>query len=233
MLTYVKISGRLYGGFWALVLAAFMVSFSTSAHADLITDDTVNAMPGWYGTESIQFDESNGKNVDGSVDYAVYAPGKFNLSFPDADPSNGAQYVYRYQLYNNPGPDSTDFIRKLTVGLVGITDSTGWYCEYIEPDPLYPSGGVAPTFQVQLTGSPYTSAVWAFKASAPVNPGSYSKMLIFTSPYGPTFHAATVLSSSSTDVWEGQLPSPVPEPASFISLLILGGLLVVFRALRE
>jgi hypothetical protein len=233
MATYKKIFGRYCRGLSTMVLTALIVSFSVSADAGLLPADTVNAMPGWFGTEIIQFDESNGKNVDGSVDYAVYAPGQFNLSFPNQDPSNGTQYVYRYQLHNNPTPDSTDFIRKLTVGLVGITDSTGWHCTYIEPGSIYPSGGAAPTLQVQLTGTPYTSAVWAFKASAPVNTDSYSKMLIFTSPYSPTHQLATVLSSSSTDKWEGLLPSPVPEPATLIGMLSFGVLFLIQRVLRR
>ena len=98
----------------------------------------------------IQFAESNGNNVDGSIDYAVYAPGQFDLSFPGEDPSHGTQYVYRYQLYDSSSPTSTDSIRKLSVGLVGVTDAAN--CQYVDTGPLYAGDGVAPTFQVGLIG---------------------------------------------------------------------------------
>jgi hypothetical protein len=226
MAAYPKVSRRVS----VFALVAILASLPALAHAGLIEADTANAMTGFFGNKDVQFTEASGKNIDGSVDYAVYAPGKFDLSFPGQDPSGGSQYVYRYQLHNKPSPASTDYIRKLTVALVGITDSTGWYCKAVEPGPIYPSGGtVEPTFQVQLTGSPYTSAVWAFRSSAPVNTGSDSKMLIFTSPYAPTYQLATILSQSSTDKWEGQLPSPVPEPASFFGLLGFGLFFLGYR----
>jgi hypothetical protein len=194
METYEKKQGRFYKGASAFTVMVLMASLSSLAHAELISTDTVNAIPGWYASEPIHFTEdSNGKVVDGSIDYAVYAPGDFNLSFPERDPSNGAQYVYRYQLHNDAGT-STDYMKKLTVGLVGITGAAN--CKWIEPGPIY-SGDVEPTLQVKLIGSPNpTSAVWSFNPNTPINPGSDSKMLIFTSPYGPTFQLASVLSQS-------------------------------------
>jgi len=226
-----------------------MASLSSLAHAELMSTDTVNAIPGWYANEPIHFTEdSNEEVVDGSIDYAVYAPGNFNLSFPGQDPSGGSEYVYRYQLHNNAGT-STDYMKKLTVGLVGlvaITDAAN--CEWIEPNTgPYPSGGVAPSAsQVGIIGDPPTSAIWGYKASAPISPGSDSKMLIFTSPYSPTFQVASVLSQSlinhrvdnggnQYNWWEGQLPSPdpVPEPSSLFCLLASAGFFIVYRVLRR
>jgi hypothetical protein len=243
MVTYYGQRERFRWGVLTFALLALTTSFSAPAHAELLSSDTAHAIPGWFDTKIVQFqEESNGKFVDGSVDYAVYAPGQFNLSFPGKDPSNGTQYVYRYQLYNN-AVTSSDYIKKLTVGLAGITNAAN--CKWIDPDPPYASGGAVPTLQVALIGTPNpTSAVWSYKASAPLNPGNYSKMLIFTSPYEPTSRLSTIYSQSTIahwvdgggnqyNWWEGQLPSPIPEPTSFCSLLIFGGLFTTYRVLRR
>lgn len=232
MAIYGNKSRRLFEIGLAFATLALVVLVPVSTRADLISADTANAMPGWYKSVPIQFDESSGNNIDGSIDYAVYAPGQFDLSFPGEDPSNGTQYVYRYQLYNNPSPISTDSIRKLTVGLVGVTDAAN--CKWVDTGPLYAGDGVAPTLQVALIGTPDpTSAVWSFKASALLGTSEHSEMLIFTSPYGPTFQPATVLSQSTTEWWQGQVPSPVPEPASLVGLLTSSGILIVYRVLRR
>ena len=83
-------------------------------------------------------------------------------------------------------------------------------------------------FKWRVIGTPDpTSAVWSFKASALLGTSEHSEMLIFTSPYGPTFQPATVLSQSTTEWWQGQVPSPVPEPASLVGLLTSSGILIV------
>lgn len=215
----------------SIVVIILAAATCTTALGSLIVADTVNAIPGWYGTEIVQFEES-GEFVDGSIDYAVYAPGQFNLSFPGQDPSSGAHYVYRYQLHNN-AVTSTDFMKKLSVGLVGITNAAN--CKVIEPGPLYPvTGTIAPTQQVKLIGTPPTSAVWSFKSTdPPVNPGYSSKMLIFTSPNSPTRLAASLYSQATDTWWEGSLPSPIPEPVSLVSLLIFCCCLFAYRVLRR
>jgi hypothetical protein len=225
------------------VLTAVALSLPTSASATLITADTDNAMPGYYGTKSIHFyEESNQMTVDGSIDYAVYAPQQFNVSFPGKDPSNGTQYVYRYQLYNNAAT-SHDYMLSLTVGLPGFTgDAT--YCKWVEPGPIYPDGGLAPGSRNKLIGTPPTSALFEYRGSAPLQPGNFSKMLIFTSDYPPTYRFASVVSSCSIqrwvdedgnqyNWWEGQVPSPVPEPASLIGLLVFGACALAYRALSR
>jgi hypothetical protein len=237
--------GRFCGGVLTFALMVLAASFSSQARAGLVAADTANAMPGWYGTSIIQFIEETSpeKFVDGSVDFAVYAPGQFNLSFPGQDPSGGTRYVYRYQLYNNSGT-SEDYLKTLTVGLVGVTNAAN--CKWIDPGDLYQgSGGVIPTLQVALIGTPNpTSAVWKYKASSPIGPGNYSKMLIFTSPYEPTSRLSTVNSQSTIghwvdgdgnqyNWWEGMLPSPVPEPTTLFSLFMSGGLFIIYRVLRR
>jgi hypothetical protein len=234
---------------WVLVLvvAALAPLLSSPVYATLISTDTANAMPGWYGTLPIQFTEELAAGnvfVDASVDYAVYSPGKFNASFPGMDPSNGTQYVYRFQLHD--AADSGDYLRKLSVGLVDINSAAGWFCTWIEPGPIYPSGGVAPSAsQVGFVGTPPTSVNWGFKTSTGmVTAGNDSKMLIFTSSFAPTFQSATINSRSTVgwwtddggnqyNWWQGQLPSPVPEPATLFSLLVAGAIFSGYRVLRR
>jgi hypothetical protein len=231
------------GGISALAVLALALLFSTPVRGDLLPADTVNAMPGWFDTEVVQFiEDSSLKIIDATIDYAVYAPGQFNLSFPGQDPSNGTRYVYRYRLNNLS--TSEDYIRKLTVGLVGATQAAN--CKYIEPGPIYTGGSVAPLGQVALIGSPNpTSAVWTYAAPGNVlSAGNSSKMLIFTSPYAPTLRRATILSAATGthyedgdgqhNSWMGDVPSPVvPEPTTLFSLLMSGGLFVIYRVLRR
>jgi hypothetical protein len=226
----------------ALFIVVLVFFCGTSAFAGLMLDDTEHAMPGWYGTKTIRFfEEKYLKTVDGSIDYAVYAPGQFNLAFPNQDPSNGPQYVYRFQLFNNVGT-SEDYLKKLTIGLININDASTWFCKWIEPNTgPYDSGGVIPDqSQVGFVGTPPTSVNWGYLSSGPIQPGNSSKMLIFTSSYAPTFAPATVKSRDTTkhyvdgenqfNWWEGQLPSPVvPEPASFAYLSIFCLVLLVSR----
>ena len=53
------------------------------------------------------------------VEYAVYAKGQFDLSFPGADPTGGAEYVFAYQLYGDPlGMFPWDNLFGLSVGIM-------------------------------------------------------------------------------------------------------------------
>jgi hypothetical protein len=227
----------------ALAVLTFVLLCSVPADATLITSDTNNAMPGYFGTATIQFEEDNGKFVDGSIDFAVYDKGHFNSSFPGQDPSNGTRYVYRYQLYNNSSATSTDYMKLLTVGLAGDGDTQAANCTWIDPGiGSYPSGGVVPTSGASsIIGTPATSVVWSFQ-SPRVQPNTHSYMLIFTSPFSPKYRTASVNSSNTpshyTDnqggqhnQWWGQVPSPIPEPASWISLAMFCGFLLAYKAL--
>jgi hypothetical protein len=233
-----------HGGLFIIVLAALALSCSTAVHATLIDADTTNAMPGWYGTLPVQFTEelkSGNVVVDASIDYAVYAPGKFDLSFPGKDPSNGLQYVYRYQLHD--AADSGDYLKKLSVGLVDISSAAGWFCTSVDPGPIYPAGGLAPP-TIGIVGAPPTSVNWAYKASTGLlTAGGDSTMLVFTSPFAPTLQSATITSSSTVgwwiddkgnqyNWWQGRLPSSVPEPASLFLLLAAGAVFSGYRVLR-
>ena len=58
-------------------------------------------------------------------------------------------------------------------------------------------------------------------------------MLIFTSPYGPTSAARDGSGAEHSNWWQGELPSPVPEPATLVGLLTAGLMFVAYRSLRR
>jgi hypothetical protein len=233
-------TGRLYGSVLAFAATAFLASFSTLAHADLIPDDTNHAYQNCFGTVSVHYyEEDKDKTVDGRIEYVVYGPGGFDASFPGKYPSGDNKYVYRYQLYNNAG-DNNDYMKTFTVALVGDTGAAN--CWWVDPSPLYPSG-ITPSTSQTIPPSMPTSALWRYTATNPIDPGENSQLLVFTSPNPPTFHLATIASTSSWahggegdtqyNSWEGQLPSPLPEPSSIFSLLAIGGAILVNRLCKR
>src|SRR2546426_12007332 len=81
-----------------LAAAAAVLLLGARAFSALLVGDA-NAMTGWNGT--VNFDTVIAPfTMKAEVDYAVYAPGQFNLSFPGGDPSAGARYVYAYRVHN-------------------------------------------------------------------------------------------------------------------------------------
>ena len=184
-----------------------------AASAGLLLDDP-RGLIGWKGT--VRFEALPNLFVD--VEYNVYAPGPdFETSFgAGKDPSNGAQYVYAYQILNNvnPNPDPVkDYVTSFSVGLsdgdeqpasigsVAVTGGTNPTLKYFSPEPpLVPS-----------------TATWKFIPS--MKYPAFSNILIYTSPYGPELDNATV-GGYSFDTHS--VPSPTPEPATLA--LVAAGL---------
>jgi hypothetical protein len=210
-----------YGVISAAVAGGLLLP--ATAHAGLLASDA-NAELGWHDTKPYignPFPFLTDKII-GNMDYAVYRPGKFDLSFPDQDPSEGAEYVYAYQFFCDP--TSTDKVVTLTVGLDG--DETPSDIMWIEEDPDNPSGVEPDMYWFGGTVNP-TSALWSFDAG--VSSSEKSKILIFTSPFGPQKDLATLSGESSAKTWleSDGLPSPVPEPLTLLSLAIAGGLFIL------
>ena len=191
---------------------------SISSAGPLPTDP--NAIPGWQGTATFT-GTTGGFTLKAEVDYAVYAPATLSPLFnfdnsaalggPAAfDPSAGTQYVYAYEINNDP--TGTAIALNLSVGLLSgsvITSSAN-----IDDDPVSPDGGLAPTLDqfIPTSNNPKTNAKWSWTSNFPT-PGQHSDILIFTSPYGPTmFNAA--MQGGQTTIAPGTLPSPLPEPTS-------------------
>ncbi len=173
-----------------------------------------NVMPGWQGTETFTSTPPTPLpllDFFAEVDYAVFAPGTFELSFPGEDPSAGTEFVYAYQIFNT-GPPQNDSLRQLTVGLDGD--------ESLSTIAAIGSGIVPTSVRFQGAAPSFTSAAFSFADNKipPGDPDPSSNILIFTSRNGPEFDAATILANFSAG--SGELPSPVPEPGAIVLLVV-------------
>lgn len=183
-------------GVLGLASAAMLIG-GGAAEAGILAANSGAALPGFTGTQLFD-DNFAGFTVSANVDYAVFAPG----TFPFADPSGGAHYVYAYQI------DNLDTnITKLTVGLDGdeTLGSIGSIADV---------GAVDPSAALYVGAGP-TSAAWDFTG---LGNGQSSAVLFFTSAEAPELHSSTVAAAWSNS---HDLPSPLPEPAT-LSLLALG-----------
>lgn len=183
----------------AAVLAAVLLLSDPAGAGTLRVD--VNAMPDWHGSELFQSEFGlPAFEFLAEVDYAVYAPSKFEDTFgPGSDPSGGQDYVYAYQIFNTgsdlPLPAGNDAIYLFTLGLTGdeVVRNIG---------AVDMGSGLMPVLSSFQGGDPtFTSALWSY-VQTPLSPGTPSpetKILIFTSPSGPELDTSTLLASFTAD----------------------------------
>jgi hypothetical protein len=214
---------------WNLLPVTFLAVFAISAPAcaGMLSTD-IHAMQ--RGSVPFYDDYQAPAIFDGTLDYAVYSPGSsFNDTFgAGADPSNGTRYVYAYQIIST---SSTDPIKLMTVGLAaGASPADPGYVA--SSSGTSPNGGSNPSSLIG-SGTPpvYNSSSWKFLVTK-IEPGQSSKVLYFTSPYGPEMDSVS-LQGAAISAWTGSVPSPVPEPASIFYLLACGGVFLVYRVLRR
>jgi hypothetical protein len=205
----------------ALVAMGCMANLATAG--PLPTDP--NAMMFWQGSQSF-VGSANGHTLDAKVEYAVYVPGAFGtsaaLGFPAAfDPSGGTQFVYAYEIFNNLV--STAIVKALSVGLeIGAIPNGSMNIGHA---PVIP--GLTPDFSQFIPGTdPEQSAKWTWATTTfPAN--NNSDILLFTSPLGPEFFSSSMTGGNAT-LASALLPSPVPEPATFVlAATALGSLLLL------
>jgi hypothetical protein len=160
-------------------------------------------------------------SISAEVDFAVYAPGKFNLSYPGQDPSGGTRWVYAYEVTNTgqvPGPSPISSFSVAILPVSGGPPAAG--AANIENLPLV--AGQAPGAQSFSS----TSAVWDY-SGANLGVGANSDILLFTAPHPPTMQSASVVGGGLGT--SHNLPSPIPEPSTYVLLAIGGAALLTWR----
>jgi hypothetical protein len=206
---------------WIPVVLVVLL-FSAPVSGDVILATDGNAIPTWQGATDFNVGFLS-KKINGHIDYAVYAPGQFSLSFPTVDTIPANNYVYAYQIFNNATPASNDSITGFTVGLDGneVAMNNGFIGSGIQPSSNY------------LSGSPPTSSAWLFSSPNRITVGTNSSILYFTSPFAPEFASSSMTAAGGPYAWTGTMPSPVPEPSALLGLAVFGGLFTVVRVLRH
>ena len=183
-----------------------------------------NALAGYKGDTGTLTTTLGGLSISMDLQYAVYAPGAFDLSFgAGADPSAGSQYVYAYQFYNTGTVAAGGF----AFSGVSVNLLLGNQAANIEALPLtYGNYGQLPV-SASFAGLPPTSARWSYTtANLPL--GAQSQILLFTSPHGPTRSTAQATGGLGVTTDENHLvPTPVPEPLGSVlvvsAAVVLGG----------
>jgi hypothetical protein len=202
------------------------------AQAGILVGDT-HAMAGWQGYVTLS-SSAHSHTLNGTVDYAVYAPGTFDLSFPNSDPSNNSAYVYAYEFFNTTST-STEKILNFSVGLHGGGPVANQ--GYLTP-PVGPSG---------YTSDPpgpiaSTAAVWYYSSPNYVPVGQNSEILIFTSPSPPEWDTVALsgnysmganLPTNGIPARGNGVPSPIPEPAAMLLLAMAAGLCGLLGIVRR
>lgn len=202
-------------------LTAFaMLLCATPSFAGYLAGDTSSYFDGftqWNGSTPF----SNGGDLNGNVEWAVYAPGTFPGTFTGYIP-NPAHVVYTYQLFEI-GSDALSYFQ---VALGG---------EGYNADFFTGSGASASVDgQAPLTSSvtSFSDATWTFPGMAgTASPGTPSKGLVFTSPNVPE-NGLGIMQDGGDAGFGFPIPSPspffIPEPTTWtMALAALAGLAAV------
>jgi MYXO-CTERM domain-containing protein len=207
-----------------LAAAAATLLLGTKAFPAILATD-VNAMAGFKG--NTDFTAVLGTlSMKAEVDYAVYAPGQFNLTFgAGADPSNGLRYVYAYEIHNTGavGNASERDPGFFSVGFDGNENPQNIGFVNIIAGDTSPSAAMF----IPVASPPFASATWDFN---PVIPDTkWSEILIFTSAAPPEFDDASVQGGGLTTMKRLPSPLPVPEPGTALAAVGIGAAFLMRR----
>jgi PEP-CTERM motif len=211
---------RLYVDRLAYAITSFLLLASV-ANGGILSGDGAAIMKGSIDiTSVIGINGDIGTKLSASIEYAVYAPGTFGSSLAlgspgnAAEPSNGTEYVYAYEIINNA----------LSVAIssfsVGIFDQYDPITSLANKGVMTSAGGVTP-FKVEFIPNPaanlgdITNAKYSFgppNTTIPV--GGHSDYLMFTSPLGPGLKTSSVVGTGS--LRNRLLPTPIPEPSTIL-----------------
>jgi hypothetical protein len=196
-------------GAWVLPLQASSLLLSYSG--DAYNDGNGPASGAWWGVASYNY----ANTLEGTVDYVVFAPGKFQQAFPGSSYSpSPTELVYAYQTVNTGSSDASTL-------QVAIAD--GHPADTIGSFSLGDSTQVTPsTVDFQSLGPGFSnSAYWLFQ-SPTIPSGGLSVGLAYASPDTPEQQFGSLINSglaSVADPLPAPSTSPVPEPSTLILLV--------------
>ena len=201
-----------------LIVVVFSVIISSQAWAATI--EIMND-PAAMISGSQVFEATDGaETLRVEVQYAVYYIG----DYPGNDPSNGTEYVYAYQIFNDIDTQSNS-VSSFTVGLPAVSECRpaviGYDRDYMDTE----DEGVAPT----LFAITDDSAAWTFLYDTISAPDEYSKVLFFASPCSPGEGTASVQDGGLSDFEPVPVPVIIPEP---ITILWLGLVQLLIRVIK-
>lgn len=143
----------------------------------------------------------------GHVEYEVYAPGGYSGTVG----VGGNHYVYAYRVFNNAVSNLS--IDAFIVGLApGLTVS----------NPGNEGSGVNPSGERNRAGS-----ITYYFDEQVISPGVHSSILLFSSPFGPTYGVADISGEGRNSTVE-MVMVPIPEPVSCL-FLGMGGICLLKR----
>jgi hypothetical protein len=191
------------------VIGGALLVTHSAAHAGILATDP-NSIAAFRGTTNFTATMAP-FTFHAAVDHGVYAPGTFNTTFgAGADPSNGTQFVYAYQMFNT-GAANEQLPNFLSVGFNGNQNPAN--IEFL-PN-AFGNFGIDPTTVTFVpAGPPFTSATWSRNLWLPA--ASASEIVLFTSPNGPGNFNSSVKAGPLVD--EQLMPSPIPEPGTLTAL---------------
>jgi len=201
-----------------LITALFIVIISSQAWTATI--ELMND-PAAMISGSQLFEATDGVEIlRVEVQYAVYGIG----DYPGNDPSNGTEYVYAYQIFNDVDTQSSS-VSSFTVGIPAENECrpavVGYDRDYMDPE----DEAVAPT----LFAITEDSAAWTFLYDTVAAPDEYSKVLLFASPCPPGGGTASVQDGGLSDFESVPVPI-IPEPTT---ILWLGLVQLLIRMVKQ
>jgi len=235
----------------ALLLLTLCASVAQAASTDsLATNPDSYNDPTWRGSVTF-YDAQAGRVLSGHIDYAVFRAADF--SYPGYAPTDPV--VYAYQIFVDGATVGSD-ISHLSVSLTGFLgqqDIASGISSIPSTVTGFLGGSVPSNYSLDPINDPlpgdhlFDSANWFFTPVIPAN--GYSEILVFSSPFLPTWGAWGVDDSGLSDGFNNTnhlgnlntqvVPTPgsemIPEPGTATLLCLAGlfGMPVLIRRFRR
>lgn len=201
--------------------AAALVLLPVAADAGLLLNNPAAYVDGsnvtWTGTTAFSVNNlDNSPDLQGTVDWSVFAPGHFPYAANGYTPTTG-EYTYAYQVFESgPAPVSS-----FSVALLAAADNIGNFtlATAVPTDPVL-GEAISP-----LSNAKWTMKVLGTADDPPTGDASYG--LAFSSPIPPQDLFGSLVDDGNA-AFVIPLPSPnanfsFPEPASLSLVMAAGG----------